>query len=131
MSEFPFTPRELALIVMVFAAVALVAMVARLFLPRRPGPAHRPAPRPAASGPGAFHQQMVAGREYMIVRSFNDYDGALRSAGERWVFKGYDFLPYDDGLTLFTDPGPNVRLQWRPETQGDIIDNLGDYIRAV
>ena len=36
-----------------------------------------------------------------------------------------------DGLTLFTDPGPGVRLQWRPESQADIIDNLGDYIRAV
>lgn len=35
------------------------------------------------SGPPAYHQQMTAGREYMIVRSFTDFDGAQRSAGER------------------------------------------------
>ncbi len=29
------------------------------------------------------------------------------------------------------DPGPEVRLQWRPETQGEIIDKLGDYIRPA
>lgn len=110
------------------AAVAFIATVLLLTLfGKRPqaGPALTP------SGPPAYHQQMTAGREYMIVRSFTDFDGAQRSAGERWVFKGYDFLPHDDGLTLFTDPGPGVRLQWRPEAQGDVIDNLGDYIRPT
>lgn len=130
MSELPFTNQELNLIAAVAGFIALAALVARLLLPKkRPRVATGPAPAP--TGPLAFHQQMVAGREYMIVKSFRDFDGAERSAGERWVFKGYDFLPYDDGLTLFTDPGPNVRLQWRRESQADIIDNLGDYIRAV
>ena len=48
---------------------------------------------------------------------FLEPNGGRRTPVERWVFKGYDFLPYDDGLTLFTDPGPGVRLQWRPESQ--------------
>ena len=109
-------------------AIAFLATVLLLTLFRKRTPAG-PALKP--SGPPAYHQQMTAGREYMIVRSFRDFDGAERSAGERWVFKGYDFLPYDDGLTLFTDPGPGVRLQWRGESQADIIDNLGDYIRPT
>ncbi len=120
---------DVALPVLIAAGViAFLATVLLLTLFRKrtqAGPALTP------SGPPAYHQQMTAGREYMIVRSFTDFDGAQRSAGERWVFKGYDFLPHDDGLTLFTDPGPGVRLQWRPEAQGDVIDNLGDYIRPT
>jgi hypothetical protein len=120
---------DIALPVLIAATViAGLAILLLLTLFRRRAP-RRPAPAPA--GPLAYHQQMTPGREYMIVQSFTDFDGALRSAGERWVFKGYDFLPYDDGLTLFTDPGPGVRLQWRRETQGEIIDRLAEFIRPV
>jgi hypothetical protein len=130
MPELPLTQQDLALVALVAAGVALIALIARLFLPRRRSRV-TPPPHPAPAGLPAFHQTMTPGREYMIVQSFVDYDGVLRSAGERWVFKGYDFLPYEDGLTLFTDPGPGVRLQWRPESQGEIIERLGDYLRAV
>jgi len=130
MSELALTNQDLMLIAVGAAVIAVAALIVRLLLPKK-RPRVGSGPQPAPAGPLAYHQQMVAGREYMIVKSFTDFDGAERSAGERWVFKGYDFLPYDDGLTLFTDPGPNVRLQWRRESQADIIDNLGDYIRAV
>ena len=130
MADLPLSQQDLALIVLVAAGVALLALVLRLILPRkRPRVVAPPDPEPVR--PMAFHQQMTAGREYMVVQAFVDFDGVLRPAGERWGFKGYDFLPYDDGLTLFTEPGPGVRLQWRPETQAHIIDRLGDYLRAV
>ncbi|MBX7249056.1 MAG: DUF3601 domain-containing protein [Caulobacteraceae bacterium] len=130
MAWSPLTHDELALIGVAALAVAGVATVVRVLLPRR-RPRLAPSPPPGPVGPRAFHQTMTPGREYMIVRSFTDVDGRLRSAGERWVFKGYDFLPYEDGLTLFTEPGPGVRLQWRSEAQGEVIDNLADYIRAI
>lgn len=130
MLDLPITDHELALVALVAALIALVALVARILLPKKRARVV-PLPDPPPAAPMAFHQTMVAGREYMVTRAFTDFDGQMRPAGERWVFKGYDFLPYDDGLTLFTEPGPGVRLQWRPETQGAIIDNLGDYLSAV
>lgn len=122
MSELPFTQQELALIATVVAVIVIGGLVTHLLLRR---------PRPAAAMPLealAFHQRMEPGREYVIIRAFTDFDGAERAVGERWTFRGYDFLPYDDGLTLFTDPGPGVRLQWRREAQAEIIENLGAYI---
>ena len=130
MAELGLSREDLALVVLVAAGVALIALLVRLALPRK-RPRVVPLPDPAPVRPMAFHQTMTAGREYMVTRAFIDFDGALRPAGERWVFKGYDFLPYEDGLTLFTEPGPGVRLQWRPESQGEIIDHLGDYLTPV
>lgn len=86
---------------------------------------------PAASGPRAFHQLMEPDRDYVVIQAFTDFDGHERPVGERWTFRGYNFVPYDDGLTLLTEPGPGVRLQWRRETQADIIDNLAAYIAPV
>lgn len=130
MLDLPVSDQQLALIAMVAAGVGVLALVIRMLLPKK-RPRVTPAPDPAPVQPMAFHQQMVAGREYMVTRAFTDFDGQLRPAGERWVFKGYDFLPYDDGLTLYTEPGPGLRLQWRLESQGAIIDNLGDYLTMV
>lgn len=108
------------------AGLIMVILVAALLFSRR-----RPPTAAAPAGPRAFHQTMEPGRAYAVVRAFTDFDGRERPVGERWVFRGYSFLPYDDGLTLHTDPGPGVRLQWRPETQGEVIDNLGDYIQPA
>ena len=51
---------------------------------------------------------------------------------ETWTFLRYAFLPYEDGLTLFVrspDGRENeVRLQWRPESQGAVIDALDGYV---
>jgi hypothetical protein len=44
-------------------------------------------------------------------------------------------MPYDDGLSLIVSLDGisewHIRLQWRRETQGGIIDHLGDYVRPV
>jgi len=43
--------------------------------------------------------------------------------------------PYEDGLSLFVSIDGvsewHIRLQWRPEQQGAIIDNLSHYVRQA
>ena len=44
------------------------------------------------------------------------------------------FLPNEDGLSLHVESsGQNVtlRLQWRAETQGEIIDSFSDFVEEV
>ena len=73
---------------------------------------------------------LVPGRAYRVIRAFEDYDGVQHSVGERWRFARKDFLPYEDGLTL---PGEingqalRIRLQWRAEAQGHIIDRFSNF----
>ncbi|HLO33109.1 MAG TPA: DUF3601 domain-containing protein [Anaerolineales bacterium] len=76
---------------------------------------------------------LVPGQTYSVIADFKDYDGIVHSVGERWRFVGKDFLPYEDGLTLIIEKnGQTVpfRLQWRAETQGQIIDNFSDFVEA-
>ena len=46
---------------------------------------------------------------------------------------GHSFLPHDDGLSLFVSPQDqsewHIRLQWRPDAQGPIVDELNRFIR--
>ena len=47
---------------------------------------------------------------------------------------GNDFLPYDDGLTLYFSQAfekVSIRLQWREDAQAAIIDNLAAYFVAT
>jgi hypothetical protein len=77
---------------------------------------------------------LVAGRIYSVIAEFRDYDGIIHSVGERWRFVGKNFLPYEDGLTLLVESdGRNVpiRLQWRAETQGQIIDKFSDFVEEA
>ena len=74
---------------------------------------------------------LVPGRTYSIVQAFTDYDGILHPAGERWRFVEKNFLPYEDGLTLHIEKNgrrETIRLQWREETQGQIIDDFSEYV---
>ena len=71
-------------------------------------------------------------RDYVVVRAFGDFDGGEHSIGEVWTFIGSSFLPYDDGLSLFAlidGQRRQIRMQWRDEQQGAIIDNLKDYLQ--
>ena len=72
------------------------------------------------------------GMRYHVVRPFFDFDCVGHPAGESWTFEGSNFLPYDDGLSLFVsrDDGrkQHIRLQWRAETQADVIDALAQYV---
>jgi hypothetical protein len=75
------------------------------------------------------------GRRYRVVREFMDFDGRVHGEGEEWTFVGTNFLPYDDGLSVFVrgDDGHDrqIRLQWRDEAQGPVIDHLSEYLVAA
>ena len=73
------------------------------------------------------------GRDYVVARAFRDFDGGEHKPGENWTFIGSSFLPYDDGLSLFVvidGQRMQIRMQWRDEEQGPIIDRLQDYVVA-
>ena len=74
---------------------------------------------------------LIVGRRYAVIAPFIDYDGRTRQLGETFTYLGHNFLPYEDGLTLNIDPGGSIRLQWRSEAQGEVIDALERYIGAV
>jgi hypothetical protein len=84
---------------------------------------------------GRKHGHLLAGRKYIVVSEFQDFDRDVHPVGEAWTFLGYSFLPYDDGLSLFVSlDGEHewqIRMQWRPEGQGAIIDTLESYVKEA
>lgn len=77
---------------------------------------------------------LVPGRRYQVVVAFQDYDGTVHPVGESWRFVSKDFLPYEDGLTLNVEQDgqpASIRLQWRTEAQGQLIDAFSDFVRAL
>jgi hypothetical protein len=77
---------------------------------------------------------LVPGKSYRVISAFKDYDGIIHSVGEYWRFVKKNFLPYEDGLSLFVEKnGENIsfRLQWRAETQGQIIDDFSDFVEEI
>lgn len=78
---------------------------------------------------------LKSGRRYRVVKAFVDFDGDLHAVGEQWDFLGSAFLPYDDGLSLFVSlDGTNqwhIPMQCRPETQGEVVARLDDYLVAT
>lgn len=90
--------------------------------------------RKPANAPQAF-RHLKPGKCYFVVRPFVDYDQVGHPVGERWTFVRHAFLPYEDGLTLIlaAPDGREVplRLQWRADAQGPIIDALDRYLSPV
>jgi Domain of unknown function (DUF3601) len=88
----------------------------------------------AKAGASPF-QHLEPGRRYTVAQPFADFDGEAHPAGESWTYLGYNFVPYDDGLSLFVSLDGTqewqIRLCWRPENQGAIIDALGDHVRPA
>ena len=84
--------------------------------------------------PTADFKHLIHGQRYRVVMAFVDFDRDEHKVGETWTYVGSAFLPYDDGLSLFveTDAGTrHIRMQWREEEQGPIIDRLQDYVQEV
>ncbi|MEM7791763.1 MAG: DUF3601 domain-containing protein [Verrucomicrobiota bacterium] len=78
--------------------------------------------------------ELKEGIEYRVKKEFLDFDGVLHSIGDTWTFKGKNFLPYDDGLSLFVGikgKEKHIRLQWREEQQLEIIENFSDYVEET
>jgi len=77
---------------------------------------------------------LMPGKTYRVISAFKDYDGTLHPVGENWRFVEKNFLPYEDGLSLFIEKNgeyASFRLQWRAETQGQIIDDFSDFVEEV
>ena len=77
---------------------------------------------------------LTPGKEYRLVAPFGDYDGIPHPIGESWRFLAKNFLPYEDGLTLYVERDgrkEQLRLQWREETQGHVIDCFSDFVEAL
>jgi hypothetical protein len=77
---------------------------------------------------------LIPGKSYRVVVAFADYGGGVHPAGECWCFIRQDFLPYEDGLTLFLERNGRevtLRLQWRAETQAEIIDSFSDFVEEL
>ncbi len=91
--------------------------------------------RSASSSDTGSFRGLTPGRKYRIAKPFRDFDGELHPEGETWIYLGRNFLPYEDGLSLFVSlDGPlewHIRMRWTPEDQGLIIDKLSEYIRTV
>lgn len=82
----------------------------------------------------AAFKHLVPGRDYVVVPVFVDFDRGQHPVGERWTFIGSSFLPYDDGLSLFAvidGQRSHIRMQWRKEEQGLVIDALQGYLQAA
>ncbi|MDH7974008.1 DUF3601 domain-containing protein [Sphingomonas sp. AR_OL41] len=88
----------------------------------------------ALNGNGSF-QGLIVGGQYVVSAPFTDFDGDTHPAGEAWTFLGSAFQPHDDGLSLFVSLDGrqewHIRLQWQPEAQAEIIDNLGRYVQSA
>jgi hypothetical protein len=84
---------------------------------------------------GDTHQFLYPSKWYRVIKSFKDHDGHSHPEGEEWMFLGYLFLPYDDGLSWFVSfDGKQewcIPMQWNELSQGVIIDSLSEYICPV
>jgi hypothetical protein len=86
------------------------------------------------TGPKFTADDLKPGRTYRVTAAFTDYGGIVHPVGETWKFVGKNFLPYEDGLTVRIEMGGQeiwMRLQWRPETQGALIDNFSDFVQEI
>lgn len=78
--------------------------------------------------------ELIPGQNYRVIKTFKDFDGATYSIGETWKFLEKNFLPYEDGLSLFVERnGQQIqyRLQWREDAQGQIIDDFSDFVEET
>jgi hypothetical protein len=78
--------------------------------------------------------ELIPGQTYRVIKAFKDFDQITHSVGETWRFKEKNFLPYDDGLSLFVERDgqrTQYRLQWREDAQGQVIDAFSDFVEEV
>ena len=88
-----------------------------------------------SSNPRKFDaSRLTPNQYYRVVRPFTDYDGKVHPIGEEWHFIEKNFVPYDDGLSLFVEQNGQrvqIRMQWVDEAQGPIIDNFSEYVEEI
>jgi hypothetical protein len=86
---------------------------------------------------GPDHLSLKGGQRYRVIQAFTDFDGDTHPVGEEWTFRGHCFLPYEDGLSWFVSLTGDeaqewhIRMQWREDQQGPVIDNLDQYVERT
>ncbi|MDR2639050.1 MAG: DUF3601 domain-containing protein [Helicobacteraceae bacterium] len=84
---------------------------------------------------GNAHQFLRPSKRYRVIKSFQDHDEHIHPEGEEWIFLGYSFLPYDDGLLWFVSFDEkrewSIPMRWNDSSQSAIIDRLSEYICPV
>lgn len=71
---------------------------------------------------------MVPGREYRVMKAFEDCYGNSFERGEELRFERRHFLPYDGGHTIVFDK----RLLYLQESRNkEILDNFSDYVEEL
>ena len=72
---------------------------------------------------------------YRVIKAFVDHDRDLHPEGEEWTFLRSAFVPYHSGMSWFVSfdgvEETHIRLQSIPEEQGEILNNLAEYLVAV
>jgi hypothetical protein len=95
----------------------------------------QPIPVPMSETNRLPFRHLRSGARYEVVREFVDHGRDLHPVGEQWRYRGYSFLPYHDGLSLFVSLDDvrdwQIRLQWIPEEQADIVARLEQHIREI
>lgn len=88
-----------------------------------------------AANCGNSHEFLHASMRYVVIKEFKDFDRHVHPVGEEWSFLGYSFLPYDNGMSFFVSFDDlqewRLRLQWRAEEQGRVLDRLAEYISPL
>ena len=77
---------------------------------------------------------LIPGQTYRVIKAFKDYDEVTHPISEVWRFTEKNFLPYEDGLSLFVEMNgqkTSFRLRWREESQGEIIDGFSDFVEEM
>ena len=69
--------------------------------------------------------RLVNGQCYTVVKSLTDHYGNDFSAGEKLIFIGKRFLPYDGGYMLFFE---NRQMYLQEDKQRQIIESFNDYL---
>jgi hypothetical protein len=93
-----------------------------------------PVPQPPPGPPNPVSGNILnlpQDKQYRVIKEFTDYDRIIHPIGETWIYRGTNFLPYEDGVSVFItvdDHLYNFRLQWRTEEQADIIDNFPSFV---
>ncbi|TLU61637.1 DUF3601 domain-containing protein [Thalassotalea litorea] len=74
------------------------------------------------------------GRSYEVIKAFRDFKNMPYEVGDRLKFIGFEFVPYESGLSLFFDKNGVERqlmLCVRPEFQQQIAHNLIEYFQVL
>jgi hypothetical protein len=87
----------------------------------------------ASGGRGGTGSNLRLGES--TIKAFTDHDRDVHPFGEEWTFLRSVFVPYHSGMSWFVSfdnvGETHIRLQGIPQEQGEVLDNLAEYLVAV